>query len=147
MSEASTKQGSSRAAALGVRNSSSAESSDASGERVQLVLSGAQVDQIVRAASDAGSLSLLLSGLGDSKDALEKAQQAVGGTEANLSSSLLSGLLVLAAFPTDGSSLGNAEVARLMGMNPSTAHRYITTLVVAGLLEKDPGTRRYRLAK
>lgn len=101
----------------------------------------------MRAASDAGSLSLLLSGLGDSKDALEKAQQAVGITEANLSSSLLSGLLVLAAFPSDGTSLGNAEVARMMGMNPSTAHRYITTLVVAGLLEKDPGTRRYRLAQ
>jgi Fic family protein len=116
-------------------------------EPVQLALSRSQVDQIVRAASDAGSMALLLTGLGDSREALEKAQQQVGSTEANLSSSLLSGLLVLAAFPTDGSSLGNAEVARLMGMNPSTAHRYITTLVVAGLLEKDSGTRRYRLAR
>jgi Fic family protein len=116
-------------------------------EPVQLELSRAQVDQIVRAASDAGSISLLLTGLGDSREALEKAQIEVGNTDANLSSSLLSGLLVLAAFPADGSSLGNAEVARTMGMNPSTAHRYITTLVVAGLLEKDPNTRRYRLAR
>lgn len=122
-------------------------SRDEGAEPVQLALSRAQVDQIVRAASDAGSMALLLTGLGDSREALEKAQQQVGSTEANLSSSLLSGLLVLAAFPTDGSSLGNAEVARLMGMNPSTAHRYITTLVVAGLLEKDSGTRRYRLAQ
>ncbi len=116
-------------------------------EPVQLALSRAQVDQIVRAASDAGSISILLTGLGDSREALEKAQVEVGNTDANLSSSLLSGLLVLAAFPSDGSSLGNAEVARAMGMNPSTAHRYITTLVVAGLLEKDPNTRRYRLAR
>jgi Fic family protein len=116
-------------------------------EPVQLELSRAQVDQIVRAASDAGNISLLLTGLGDSREALEKAQTEVGNTDANLSSSLLSGLLVLAAFPADGSSLGNAEVARTMGMNPSTAHRYITTLVVAGLVEKDPNTRRYRLAR
>ena len=120
--------------------------SSANGPSVHIELSGAQVDQIVRAAADAGSMSLLLTGLGDSREALEKAQRQVGDTEANLSSSLLSGLLVLAAFPTDGGSLGNAEVARMMGMNPSTAHRYITTLVVAGLLERDPTTRRYRLA-
>lgn len=122
-------------------------STEAGGEPVHLELSSAQVDQVVRAANDAGSMSLLLTGLGDSREALERAARQVGNTDANLSSSLLSGLLVLAAFPTDGSSLGNAEVARMMGMNPSTAHRYITTLVVAGLLAKDPGTRRYRLAR
>ena len=120
---------------------------DAAQEVVNLELSRAQVDKIVRAAADAGSMSLLLTGLGDSRETLERAQRQIGDTEGNLSSSLLSGLLVLAAFPSDGSSLGNAEVARMMGMNPSTAHRYITTLVVAGLLEKDPGTRRYRLVQ
>lgn len=116
-------------------------------EAVNLELSRAQVDKIVRAAAEAGSMSLLLTGLGDSRETLERAQRQIGDTDANLSSSLLSGLLVLAAFPSDGSSLGNAEVARMMGMNPSTAHRYITTLVVAGLLEKDTGTRRYRLVQ
>lgn len=122
-------------------------SASAGQEVVNLELSRAQVDKIVRAAADAGSMSLLLTGLGDSRETLERAQRQIGDTEANLSSSLLSGLLVLAAFPSDGSSLGNAEVARMMGMNPSTAHRYITTLVVAGLLEKDTGTRRYRLVQ
>lgn len=116
-------------------------------EVVNLELSRAQVDKIVRAAAEAGSMSLLLTGLGDSRETLERAQRQIGDTDTNLSSSLLSGLLVLAAFPSDGSSLGNAEVARMMGMNPSTAHRYITTLVVAGLLEKDTGTRRYRLVQ
>jgi|HubBroStandDraft_6_1064221.scaffolds.fasta_scaffold395625_2 hypothetical protein len=120
---------------------------NAGAEVVHIELSRAQVNQVVRAAADAGNMSLLLTGLGDSREALDRAQQQIGNIEANLSSSLLSGLLVLAAFPVDGSSLGNAEVARMMGMNPSTAHRYITTLVVAGLLEKDPGTRRYRLAQ
>ncbi len=120
---------------------------DAGEQSVRIELSDAQVDQIIRAAADTGSMALLLTGLGDSREDLEKAQRQVGDTEANLSSSLLSGLLVLAAFPADGSSLGNAEVARMMGMNPSTAHRYITTLVVAGLLERDPGTRRYRLSR
>jgi Fic family protein len=120
---------------------------DAGEQSVRIELSDAQVDQIIRAAADTGSMALLLTGLGGSREDLEKAQRQVGDTEANLSSSLLSGLLVLAAFPADGSSLGNAEVARMMGMNPSTAHRYITTLVVAGLLERDPGTRRYRLSR
>ncbi len=119
----------------------------ANGEPVHIELSRAQVDQVVRAASDAGNISLLLTGIGDSREALERAVAQVGDTDSHLSSSLLSGLLVLAAFPEDGSSLGNAEVARMMRMNPSTAHRYITTLVVAGLLEKDPSTRRYRLAR
>jgi len=114
---------------------------------VQIELSHAQVDQIMRAATNTGSMALLLTGLGDSREDLEKAQRQVGDTKGNLSSSLLSGLLVLSAFPADGSLLGNAEVARMMGMNPSTAHRYITTLVVAGLLERDTGTRRYRLAR
>ncbi len=29
-------------------------------------------------------------------------------------------------------------------MNESTSHRYISTLVAVGLLERNPGTRHYR---
>ncbi len=64
-----------------------------------------------------------------------------------LSHSLLAGLLMLASFPADGSYLANAELARSLGMNPSTAHRYVSTLVAVGLLEQDADTRRYRLAR
>jgi DNA-binding IclR family transcriptional regulator len=32
-------------------------------------------------------------------------------------------------------------------MNPTTTHRYLSTLVAVGLVERDPGTRRYRLAQ
>jgi DNA-binding IclR family transcriptional regulator len=52
---------------------------------------------------------------------------------------------MLASFPSDGSYLGNAEIARMLEMNPSTTHRYVSTLVAVGLLERDPATRRYRL--
>jgi len=63
-----------------------------------------------------------------------------------LSRSLLSGLLVLSCFPSDGGSLGIAELARRLDMNTSTTHRYVTTLLAVGLLERDSSTRRYRLA-
>lgn len=62
----------------------------------------------------------------------------------DLSRSLLMGLLVLAAFPVDGSERGIAELARELGLNSSTTHRYATTLVAVGLLAHNPRTRRYR---
>jgi DNA-binding IclR family transcriptional regulator len=74
------------------------------------------------------------------------ANTLAGFDDARLSRSLLSGLLVFAAFPADGESLGNLDVARMLGMSPSTTHRYISTLLEVGLLERDAGTRRYRLA-
>lgn len=63
-----------------------------------------------------------------------------------LSRSLLSGLLVLSCFPPDGGYLGIAGLARMLAMNTSTTHRYVMTLLAAGLLERDSATRRYRLA-
>ncbi len=63
-----------------------------------------------------------------------------------LSRSLLSGLLVLVLLPDRGGYLGIAELARMLDMNTSTTHRYVTTLLAVGLLERDPATRRYRLA-
>ena len=65
--------------------------------------------------------------------------------DGRLSRSLLHGLLMLAVFPVDGSYLGNADLARMLGMNQSTTHRYLSTLVAVGLVERDPATRRYRL--
>jgi DNA-binding IclR family transcriptional regulator len=62
-----------------------------------------------------------------------------------LSRSLLTGLLVLRCFPEDGSSLGVKEVADIVGTKSSNAFRYMATLVAAGLLERDPKTRRYHL--
>jgi IclR helix-turn-helix domain len=112
-------------------------------EGISIELSPAQVDRVIRTAADGGSMSMLLSGLRDVREVL--ARQPGQLEDNRLSRSLLAGLLMLASFPNDGTYLGNAEIARLLDMNPSTTHRYVSTLVAVGLLERDPSTRRYRL--
>jgi IclR family transcriptional regulator, pca regulon regulatory protein len=89
-------------------------------------------------------MSVLLSGLEDLRTGLAAGPEQLD--DSRLSRSLLSGLLILVAFPADGSYMGNAEIADTLGMNTSTAHRYIQTLVAVGVVERDPNTRRYRLA-
>jgi Fic family protein len=117
---------------------------------VTIELSKAQVDQVVREAGQGGTMSVLLSAVRDpqwslsvdSDDWAYPAQME----DRRLSRSLLSGLLVLSCFPPGGDYLGIAELARMLDMNTSTTHRYVTTLLAVGLLERDPSTRRYRLA-
>lgn len=113
------------------------------GEKIVIELSSAQVDRVVRGAADGGNISVLLSGLKDVREVLAREPRQL--EDSRLSRSLLAGLLMLASFPGDGSYLGNAEIARMLDMNPSTTHRYVSTLVAVGLLERDPSTRRYRL--
>ncbi len=88
---------------------------------------------------------MLLSGLGNLSGVFAAGLQ--GLDDPRLSRSLLAGLLMLASVPADGGYVANAELARTLGMNPSTAHRYVSTLVAVGLLERDPDSRRYRLAQ
>jgi hypothetical protein len=119
------------------------------GEAVMIELSKSQVDQVVRSAGQGGTLSVLLSAVKDpewplSLDSEEWAYPAQMD-DRRLSRSLLSGLLVLSCFPADGGYLGIAELARMLDMNTSTTHRYVTTLLAVGLLERNPGTRKYRL--
>jgi hypothetical protein len=120
------------------------------GETVLIELSKAQVDQVVRTAGQGGTMSVLLSALRDPQWtlALDSEEWAYPAQmdDRRLSRSLLSGLLVLSCFPPDGGYLGIAELARMLDMNASTTHRYVTTLLAVGLLERDPATRRYRLA-
>jgi Fic family protein len=98
----------------------------------------------VRAASAARGISTALSAILESPERL--ASTLTGFDDTRLSRSLLSGLLVFAVFPADGTTLGNLEVARMPGMSASTTHRYISTLLEVVLLERDAGTRRYRRA-
>ena len=100
-------------------------------------LSPAQINHVVRAASGAGSMSVLLSGLNDVREALYTAPTQLD--DHRLSRSLLHGLLILTCFPPDGGYLANADIARTIGIHPSTVHRYISTLVAIGLLERDAG--------
>jgi IclR-like helix-turn-helix domain-containing protein len=119
-------------------------------EAVLIELSKAQVDQVVRAAGQGGTMSVLLSALKDPKWTLaidsEDWSYPAQMDDRRLSRSLLSGLLVLSCFPPDGGYLGIAELARMLDMNTSTTHRYVTTLLAVGLLDRDPATRRYRIA-
>jgi DNA-binding transcriptional ArsR family regulator len=120
-------------------------------ERIVLELSRAQVAKVMRTASASGAPSTLLSGLhgpgapqtADVEDLMELAE----AEERRLSRSLLSGLLVLACFPLDGSHVGIAELARRLKMSPSATHRYVSTLLAAELVERDSETRQYRLAQ
>jgi IclR helix-turn-helix domain len=116
------------------------------GQRAAVVeLTRGQMNDVVRKVSGAGGISVLLSGVGDVRALLEVTLCESEGKR--MSRSLLRGLLMLAAFPEDGSYRGNAEIAEVLLMVQSTAHRYISTLVAVGLLEQDPETRLYRLAR
>lgn len=120
--------------------------------RIVLELSRSQVAIVLRAADASGAPSTLLSGLdaapGSSPSAnVDELLSLADADERRLSRSLLSGLLVLACFPRDGTQLGVAHLARRLEMSPSATHRYISTLLAAKLLERDPDTRRYRLAR
>jgi hypothetical protein len=132
---------------------------------ISITLSPAQVDQVVRAASQgrAPSLAAVVSNLlarphapedgasnGAAKGASEQ-EASFGGYmprdvgDPRLSRSLLRGLSLLTRFGPDGGERGIVELAGDLGMSPSTAHRYASTLVELGLLERCPKTRKYRL--
>lgn len=122
----------------------------AEGEMVSITLSRNQVDHIVRAALGDGAapnLASLVDGDGLSGVA---ARQALGARyralqdNRRLSRSLLAGLLVLSCFSSEGRDLGIKDISDELELNTSTVHRYVVTLVAAGLLERDPETRRYR---
>lgn len=111
---------------------------------ISIELSKAQIDEVLRKASGVSFSGMIQRVLADT----ERLPLSVAGLdEARFSRSLMVGLLLLASFPHDGSYLRNGEVARRVGLNPSTSHRYIQTLVEVGLLERDPTTRRYRLPR
>ena len=74
------------------------------------------------------------------------ADAAPAPCDPRLSRSLLRGLSLLARFGPDRPERGVVELAAELEMSPSTAHRYVLTLVEAGLLEQAPRSRKYRLA-
>lgn len=143
------------------------------GESISITLSPAQVDQVVRAAAQgsAPSFSALISttldtrrleaerarrqpseGRAGESAVAERAEQGSDNKgyfpayeDARLSRSLLRGLSVLTCFGPENEERGIIELADLLGMSPSTTHRYVTTLVELGLLERSTRSRKYRL--
>jgi len=122
----------------------SVRSATVHGAPVTIELSQGQIDRVLREATGAPPISILMSGLEGAREVLASLHL---DCDASLSRSLLMGLALLAAFPTDGSYVRNADMAAALGITPSTAHRYISTLVAVGLLERDPHTRHYRLTR
>jgi hypothetical protein len=114
----------------------------AAGAPVFIELSSDQLSQVVRAVSGGGHVSVLLSGLDNARAPLE-----AGLDYSRLSGSLLRGLSILVCLPVDGRYLSLTELASQTGMTLSTTHRYLSTLLAVGLIERTPDTREYRLAR
>jgi hypothetical protein len=105
-----------------------------------LTLTADQVEQILAAEDDEENDAFGLLRVEEPSELVESPLL----DDPKLSKSLLFGLVVLISFPADGSTRGNKEVAEELGVAASTCHRYVNTLVAAGLLEQDPVTRQYR---
>jgi IclR-like helix-turn-helix domain-containing protein len=136
---------------------------------ITITLSPTQVDQVLRAAtrSRVPSLSTLITsslapirpergrdqGSDPAPSPAAQAEPASAGYapiedfDRKLSRSLMRGLAVLTCFGPDGRARGIIELARDLEMSPSTTHRYATTLVELGLLERCPRSRKYRLPR
>jgi hypothetical protein len=114
-----------------------------SGENdVTITLTDGQVRQVVLETTGRTSLASVLPEVGG-LEALRRVVLSLKD-DATCSRSTLRALLVLAAFPVDGSERELSDVARQLGLSPSTTHRYIGTWMLVGLLEQDPRSRRYR---
>jgi Fic family protein len=134
----------------------------ANGRRsISVTLSPAQIDEVVRAAAPGGTMgfaaliSVVLERLhrdgqqpGEplTDDRLTSAARYFPAfDDRRLSRSLLRGLAILTCFGADGEPLGIVDIATQLQLSPSTAYRYVLTLVEVGLLEQCPKTRKYRL--
>jgi hypothetical protein len=118
---------------------------------VSITLSRNQVDYVVRAALGehaVPSVSGVVASTGfhrtHARQVLSSRYRALQANR-RLSRSLLAGLLVLSCFSPEGLDMGIKDISEQLELNTSTVHRYVLTLVAAGLLERDPDTRRYRL--
>jgi hypothetical protein len=118
---------------------------------VTVKLTRAQIRGVLKAArEEEGPFAVLAAGhTGEWRDVARKLQRlrVWDFRDASLSRSLLRGLVVLACFPEDGSSLGVKEVAGAVGASVSTTHRYVSTLAAVGLLQQEKSGRRYRLVE
>lgn len=118
---------------------------------VAITLSRGQVDHVLRAAlGDHAPPSILGVMVGTGfynahARVLLSSRYRTLQQNRRLSRSLLAGLLVLSCFPQEGADIGIKDISEQLELNTSTVHRYVLTLVAAGLLERDPDTRRYRL--
>ncbi len=120
------------------------QGNDATRSPVTITLSDAQVTHIARGLSGGSSVTgfvARLTGAGGFEDSVQAML-----SDARYSHSLLKALLVLAAFPMDGSELALSDVTSQLDWSPSTTHRYFVTWTAVGALERNPDSRRYKRA-
>jgi hypothetical protein len=129
-------------------------------QEIAIALSPAQVEQVIRSAGSAAggaSSSLLVAALDNAHVSSnghpaehgslhEATRQALSQalTDPQLSQSLLRGLAVLSCYGPERPWRAIIDLAKELGMSPSTTHRYVKTLRAVGLLEQHPTTREYR---
>ena len=118
-------------------------------EPVIIVLSRVQVRHVVAAVCGEDIITGMLSVLEGARDVADAGPGRIPDrlVDRRYSGSLVYGLLVLYALPSDGALIGLIELARKLDRNPSTVHRYLITLLAVGLIEHDPVTRGYGLAR
>jgi hypothetical protein len=108
---------------------------------IMIELSKAQIDGVVREAGrDDGLLDLV----GGMEDLVGFRASPAQLDDPRFSRSLLRGLMVLASLTPDGTGRQLTDVSRELEMGLSTTHRYVSTLLEVGLLERDPVSREYR---
>jgi hypothetical protein len=85
---------------------------------IELELTAAQISQVLRTMAEGKnrSRSIVLSGLADARRVIEADRGRLANS--HLCRALLTGMVMLAAFPADGSYTSNAEVARALGLAP-----------------------------
>lgn len=108
---------------------------------VRMRLTQSQVRHVVREASGGVGQATLLSTISGVEE-LQRALVPLMDDE-RYSRATICALLVLAALPTDGAGREVTDVARQLGMAPSTAHRYMATWMAIGSIEQDSSSRRY----
>jgi hypothetical protein len=109
---------------------------------VRIVLIGEQVRQVARQIAGRPRVTGVLGGLPELQELRRVLDPLL--EDDRFSRSACRAVLVLAAFPADGSGRELTAVARELDLSPSTTHRYISTWMAIGLLEQDARSRRYR---
>jgi hypothetical protein len=122
---------------------SNARGSEAESD-LTITLTDSQVAQIVGRAAGVVGLNQMLAPVGG-EATIRRLLEAAEDID-SYSRSTLRALMVLAAFPDDGTSREITDVARQLGLSPSTTHRYVGTWVAIGVLVQQPRTRTYRRA-
>lgn len=108
---------------------------------MHIELSPDQVQGVIHSAAGSYSTATLMLGLETIRNVFT---DSLGNQR--LSKSLVQGLWILSCFPPDGSHIRLGAVAQATGISPSNVHRYVTTLVAAGLVERHAQTHEYRLS-